>query len=235
MDARASRSLNVYAPAIPGGDRAATQQLCDRLKMAKRGQVAMKVPLLPSGTISTRSPQASPPEPVLYVHPTSFQYSGGADPSAPGGIAAVYRDLVDDPIRTQQVVDDVMTALSSGRHCLVLTQWTRHLEQIAAGLTEGGHDPVVLRGGMGAKARAATLSRLDVEPDGGPLLVVATGSYIGEGFDCPLLDTLFLAAPIAFKGASCNTPGASYGPTRGSPRRRFMTITTSPWESWRHR
>ncbi len=141
MDARASRSLNVYAPAIPGGDRAATQQSCDRLKMAERGQVAMKVPLLPSGTMSTRSPQASPPEPVLYVHPTSFQYSGGVDPSAPGGIAAVYRDLVDDPIRTQQVVDDVMTALSSGRHCLVLTQWTRHLEQIAAGLTEGGHDP----------------------------------------------------------------------------------------------
>ena len=73
---------------------------------------------LPSGTMSTRVPQASPPEPVLFVHPTSFEYSGGADPSEPGGIAAVYRDFVDDPIRTQQVVDDVMNALGSGRHAL---------------------------------------------------------------------------------------------------------------------
>jgi superfamily II DNA or RNA helicase len=72
--------------------------------------------------------------------------------------------------------------------------------QLAHALRDGGHEPVVLRGGMGAKARAAALARLKPEPDGPPLLVVATGPYIGEGFDCPALDTLFLAAPIAFKG-----------------------------------
>jgi superfamily II DNA or RNA helicase len=44
----------------------------------------------------------------------------------------------------------------------------------------------------------ASLELLD--PAKGPLLVVATGSYVGEGFDCPALDTLFLVAPIAFKG-----------------------------------
>ena len=82
----------------------------------------------------------------------------------------------------------------------MLTQWTSHVDRLAASLRCHGHDPVVLRGGMGAKARTAALARLDPQPGQPPLLVVATGPYIGEGFDCPALDTLFLAAPIAFKG-----------------------------------
>jgi superfamily II DNA or RNA helicase len=82
----------------------------------------------------------------------------------------------------------------------VLTQRTDHLETVAQALSELGHDPVILRGGMGAKARTAAHARLQPSTDGPPLLVVATGSYIGEGFDCPALDTLFLAAPVAFKG-----------------------------------
>ncbi|MGH3275220.1 MAG: hypothetical protein ACRDNZ_12965 [Streptosporangiaceae bacterium] len=63
-----------------------------------------------------------------------------------------------------------------------------------------GHDPVILPGGMGAKDRTAALTRLQPQSGGPPLLAVATGPYAGEGFDCPALDTLFLAAPIAQKG-----------------------------------
>jgi superfamily II DNA or RNA helicase len=139
------------------------------------------------------------PRPVLQVHLTDFCYSGDVDVSAPGGIAAVYRELIADDARTGQVVGDAVAALRRGRHCLLLSQWTGHVERFAELLRREGFDPVVLRGGMGAKARAAALARLEPAA-GGPLLVVATGPYVGEGFDCPVLDTLFLAAPVAFRG-----------------------------------
>lgn len=140
------------------------------------------------------------PERRLVLHHTTYQYSGDTDPFAPGGIAAVYRDLVADDDRLTLVVDDVIEAVARRRHCLVLTQWTAHVDRFPAELTARGHEPVVLVGGMGARARAAAMARLDPEAGDRPLLVVATGPYVGEGFDCPALDTLFLAAPISFSG-----------------------------------
>ena len=141
------------------------------------------------------------PAPVLYVHPTAYRYDGDADPSRPGGMTAIYQHLAADEQRTRQVIADVLAALSKDRNCLVLTNRTSHLEKFAGLLREAGHDPVILRGGMGAKSRAAALARLQPQPGGPPLLVVATGPYAGEGFDCPALDTLFLAAPVANKGS----------------------------------
>src|SRR6476646_3328634 len=66
--------------------------------------------------------------------------------------------------------DDVTAALARGRHCLVLTQWTEHLDRLVAALSERAQEPLVLRGGMGVKARAAALARLEPQPDGPPLL-----------------------------------------------------------------
>jgi superfamily II DNA or RNA helicase len=116
-------------------------------------------------------------------------------------MTAIYRHLAADEQRTRQVIADVLAALGKYRNCLVLTNRTSHLESLAGLLREAGHDPVILRGGMGAKSRAAALARLQPHPGGPPLLAVATGSYAGEGFDCPALDTLFLAAPVANKGS----------------------------------
>jgi superfamily II DNA or RNA helicase len=130
-------------------------------------------------------------------------------------MAAIYRDLIADDGRTGQITDDVVAALARGRHCLVLTQWTAHLDRLVAELSQRGHEPVVLRGGMGAKSRAAALARLVPQTGGPPLLVVATGPYVGEGFDCPALDTLFLAAPIAFKGRLVQYAGRILRPFAG--------------------
>jgi superfamily II DNA or RNA helicase len=143
---------------------------------------------------------AQRPTPVLHVHDTTYRYLGGADPTKPGGMAAIYRDLVADDTRLTQVVNDVIAAQKRGRHCLLLTQWKAHIERFAEELRQRSLDPVVLRGGMSTTARRDALARLHTPTDGTPLLVVATGPFVGEGFDCPVLDTLFLAAPIAFKG-----------------------------------
>jgi superfamily II DNA or RNA helicase len=140
------------------------------------------------------------PAPVLHLHDTAYRYLGVADPNKPGGMAAIYRDLVADDTRRTQIVDDVIAALEHGRHCLVLTQWTSHVERFADQFRQRSLDPVVLHGGMSTTARRDALARLHGSGGKMPLLAIATGPFVGEGFDCPILDTLFLAAPIAFKG-----------------------------------
>jgi hypothetical protein len=61
------------------------------------------------------------PTPVLHVHQTAYRYTGHASPSAPGGMAIIYKDLIASDERNQQVTADVATAVSQGRNCLVLT------------------------------------------------------------------------------------------------------------------
>jgi hypothetical protein len=95
------------------------------------------------------------PTPVLRVHPTAYRYTGNASPATPGGMAIIYKDLIASDQRTRQVMADVAGALDQGRNCLVLTNWTDHLGKIAGALRALGHDPVILKGGMGAKDRTA--------------------------------------------------------------------------------
>jgi superfamily II DNA or RNA helicase len=155
------------------------------------------------------------PTPELHVHETAFWYSGQLAPAEPGGMAAVYREMIADQARTAQVVNDVVAALERGRHCMLLTQWREHVDDFDNALRDRGYTPVILRGGMGAKARACALEQLTPGPHGAPLLVIATVQYVGEGFDCPALDTLFLAAPIASKGRLVQAAGRVLRPYLG--------------------
>src|SRR6266536_4710577 len=91
-------------------------------------------------------------------------------------------------------------SLAHGRRCLVLSQWKEHVERLAQGLREAGIEPFVLEGGLGKKARRSILEAIEAAPPDRDLVVVSTGQYLGEGFDCPQLDALFLAFPVAFKG-----------------------------------
>jgi len=150
-------------------------------------------------------------------------------------MTVIYKDLIASGERTRQVIADVASALGQGRNCLVLTNWTSHLQAIADALRDLGHDPVTLKGGMGAKDRAAALARLIPQPGGPPLLAVATGPYAGEGFDCPPLDTLFLATPVASKGRLLQYAGRILRPYDGKATAESTTTTMSSPASWPHR
>ena len=132
----------------------------------------------------------------LFVHDTQSTAGTGEI----GAIQDVFRALVEDQVRTRQIAADVTAAVREGRNVLVLTQWTDHLDALAAEVSQRGMEPLVLRGGLGKKARAAVIDQLNADPAPTGQLLLATGSYLGEGFDSPSLDTLFLAFPLAFKG-----------------------------------
>ena len=140
------------------------------------------------------------PHPVLHLHPTEFAYRGDADSTAPGGMAEIYRALVADRARLDQIVNDVLTAAETGANILVLTTWVEHLNAITDRLRSAGKTVTILTGAVKARERRRITDQLaNHTPDSDPLLIVGTSSFIGEGFDCPALDTLFLAAPITFK------------------------------------
>lgn len=144
----------------------------------------------------------------LVVHDTAHRPAHDGD-----HIQTVYRGLVEDTARTRAICDDIAAAVEAGRNCLVLTRWTEHLDIITELLTGRGLEPLVLHGKMGKKARTAVTRQLaEPRPDGG-LLLLATASLIGEGFDCPPLDTLFLAFPIKFKGNVVQYVGRVLRPT----------------------
>jgi superfamily II DNA or RNA helicase len=132
----------------------------------------------------------------LIVHHTSTDLE---DDDA-SDIQRVFAAIVDDPRRTIQICHDVHQSCAAGRTCLVLTQRTDHIDAIVDGLAKLGDHAHVLRGGLGKKARAAVTDALTTRDPRRGLVLVATGSYLGEGFDWPELDTLFLAFPLAFKG-----------------------------------
>lgn len=115
-------------------------------------------------------------------------------------IQDIYRWLIADKQRNNLIFDDVLQALEEGRSPILLTERKEHLEYFADRLRKFTRNLIVLHGGRSAKRRRDDLSQLAAIPDDEERLVIATGRYIGEGFDDARLDTLFLALPVSWKG-----------------------------------
>jgi superfamily II DNA or RNA helicase len=117
-------------------------------------------------------------------------------------ITDAYRWIMENEARTQQIVSHVIDSVHKNRHPIVLTERREHADIINNLLKESGIDSIVLRGAM----KVAERKRVD-EHIHSAQAIVATGKYVGEGFDLPRLDTLFLAMPIAWKGTLAQYAG----------------------------
>ncbi len=115
-------------------------------------------------------------------------------------ITDIYKKLSENELRNNLIVADVAEALESGRNPIVLTERREHAALLAEKFSGCNKNVIQLVGTALAKERRETLMKLESIPVGESVVIVATGKYVGEGFDYPLLDTLFLALPIAWKG-----------------------------------
>jgi superfamily II DNA or RNA helicase len=133
------------------------------------------------------------------LRPTSFRLPPNLGDVDRPPITAIYAALAQDEARNGLIFDDVLSALEARRSPVILTERRDHLEHLRRRFQRFVRHLVVLRGGMSAAERNAAQSALLV-PDNEERLILATGRYLGEGFDDPRLDTLFLTMPIAWAG-----------------------------------
>jgi superfamily II DNA or RNA helicase len=131
----------------------------------------------------------------LEVHETRFTFTS----SEQAAIQQIFTALAEDTQRIGQIATDVADAVAAGRRCLVLSERKAHVAALANELHERGVDVLVLHGTLTRADEQEAMDRLETVAEQ-PLAVVATGQYVGEGFDCPPLDTLFVTFPISSKG-----------------------------------
>ena len=145
--------------------------------------------------------------------------SGARCPAA--GIQEIYAVLAANEDRNMLSFDDVLKSLEEGRSPILLTERKDHLDLLAERFRKFTRHLVVLKGGLTARKRKEAMERLASIPCDEERLVLATGRYIGEGFDDTRLDTLFLTLPVSWKGTLVQYAGRLH---RHRPGKREVRI-----------
>jgi superfamily II DNA or RNA helicase len=122
-------------------------------------------------------------------------------------IQDLYRLLACDESRNDLIFDDVLAALEARRSPIVITERKDHLQTIAERLSRFAKNVIVLRAEWERKSGKQATEALEAVPDGEERVIVATGRYLGEGFDDARLDTLFLTIPISWRGTLAQYAG----------------------------
>ena len=130
-------------------------------------------------------------------------------------ITAMYQSLSEDTVRNNLIVNDICKVVDSGRTPIILTNRTSHVTLLAEELRTTIPNVITLTGSATTKDKRDALLRLQAISPSEPLVIVATGKYVGEGFDYPRLDTLFLALPISWKGLVAQYAGRLHRENEG--------------------
>lgn len=133
----------------------------------------------------------------------------------------ILQRMVDDDYRNRLIVADVCKALDEGRSPIVLTSLTSHVEILSAMLADSCKNVITLIGSESVKEKRLKMERLQNVPQEEALVIIATGKYVGEGFDCPRLDTLFLALPVSWKGIVAQYTGRLH---RNYPEKKVVQV-----------
>jgi superfamily II DNA or RNA helicase/very-short-patch-repair endonuclease len=141
-----------------------------------------------------------PFEHTVHVRPTAFRPEMPDDENQRLQFQALCQALVTDVERNRMICDDIDRSVRSGRSPLVLTQRRDHLAVLARDLNARVKHLVVLHGNTGSRAARAIAEQLAQIPPEAERVLLATGSYVGEGFDDARLDTLFLTTPVSWRG-----------------------------------
>jgi superfamily II DNA or RNA helicase len=142
---------------------------------------------------------------VVFRH-TEFRLARSAADQKPS-IQDLYAGVAQDSDRNDMIFNDVLASLEAGRSPVVITERKEHLQTLADRLARFAKNVVVLRGGLGARQSRAALDMLANIPQDEERVLVATGRYLGEGFDDARLDTLFLTMPISWRGTLAQYAG----------------------------
>jgi superfamily II DNA or RNA helicase len=108
--------------------------------------------------------------------------------------------LTVDEQRNAQIIGDIRAAYAEGREILVLSERLEHLALLYEKLCSETDHLFMLKGGLGKKQLRAVMDEISSVPAGAHRIILATGKYLGEGFDLPCLDTLFLVFPFSWRG-----------------------------------
>ena len=111
-----------------------------------------------------------------------------------------YEIIHNNDVRDEQIIEDVKNCVATGRTPVVLSRYKDHSEKFYERLKSYADHVFLMTGNNSKKEHRKILEQMHQVDKNESLILIATGSLVGEGFDFPRLDTLFMATPVSFRG-----------------------------------